>query len=226
MRGRFSPPRNGNTGTGPSVFSQLPAALSSPLSPPRSFLSLAYPTPRPASRSTVEGATLGLGKILGSLWALTYLALVVGNPKFQPMVDPALLHGKESGDAGAVLALAVSGGGDGGDFTGTADAGLHQDAVADAIYGDTASLAGVVAGDGAAVVTVPDAGVGVGAARSRSFGVVGAFSGWAKRRGVRRTERQRHRRRPSGAGASGELATSSGGARVAATPVLLVRTGK
>lgn len=62
-------------------------------------------------RSTVEGATLGLGKILGTCWALTYVALVLGKPRFQPMLDPSLLA--VEGGSVSMPALAISGGGSG-----------------------------------------------------------------------------------------------------------------
>ena len=46
-------------------------------------------------RSTVGGATLSLGKVLGTCWALTYLTLALGNPRYQTMADPSLLVAPE-----------------------------------------------------------------------------------------------------------------------------------
>ncbi|CAM9357176.1 unnamed protein product [Scytosiphon promiscuus] len=62
--------------------------------------------------STVEGAALGLGKILGACWALTYVALVLGKPRFQPML-PASRLGVETSPVSSPT-LAISGGGGGG----------------------------------------------------------------------------------------------------------------
>ncbi|CAN0246737.1 unnamed protein product, partial [Hapterophycus canaliculatus] len=64
--------------------------------------------------STVQGATLGLGKILGACWALTYVALVMGKPRFQTMLDPSLLAVEDAGGVASTPALALSRGGGGG----------------------------------------------------------------------------------------------------------------
>lgn len=52
------------------------------------------------------GAAVGLSKILGACWGFTYLALALGSPKFQSMVDPSL-----ASDASGGNPLLVGGGG-------------------------------------------------------------------------------------------------------------------
>lgn len=90
----------------PQVYAHLPLAL----------LPLALLHENPSiHRSTVEGATLGLGKILGACWTLTYVALVLGKPRFQRMLDPSLLLPVEdTGSGAATPALTLSGGGSSG----------------------------------------------------------------------------------------------------------------
>eukprot|EP00752_Nemacystus_decipiens_P009766 g8722.t1 len=179
--------------------------------------------------STVEGATLGLTKILGGCWALTYLALVVGNPKFQPMLDPSLLAVRDTPGS----AIAVSGGGSGGG--GSKNGGFHHPKTGAGVDGAVAS--GVSAGSTGTVVGTENldmtlaaapaviAGSGSAAAAAaggrRGFGVFRIVRRWTERRGRHRDSRRRHRRaRVCG----DELEHPGGSARVAA-PVL-VRAGK
>lgn len=151
----------------------------------------------------MKGATLGLAKIVGSCWALTYLALVVGNPKFQTMLDPSLLP-VEGTPATAVPAIGVSGGGGGG-RGGIADSGIGDatDGPRERVDVDDHAAAAVDGG-------------------GRGFGVVGAFGRWAEGRGRRRDSRRRRRRR--GRACGDELESSGGRARVAAP--MLVRARK
>ncbi|CAN0515431.1 unnamed protein product, partial [Ectocarpus sp. 12 AP-2014] len=122
--------------------------------------------------STVEGATVGLSKILGSCWALTYFALVLGKPRFQTMLDPSLLAGKASSAGGA--AVSVSGGG--GKNSGLSDGGV--------LAGGEVANTGEVA---EAHDVSPDGTV----KGSKARGVVGML----RRRAEHRRRRRRHRRR-------------------------------
>ena len=156
----------------------------------------------------MEGATLGLTKILGGCWALTYLALVVGNPKFQAMLDPSLLAAQDT--PVSVSAMVVSGGGVGGRSGG--DTGTSSTGRTDAESYD-AAVPAVVAGGGSAAAAEGD---------RRGFGAVRTFRRWVERRGRRRDSRRRRHHRVRVCG--DELETAGGSARVAA-PVL-VRAGK
>lgn len=167
------------------------------------------PPPTPLTRSTVEGATLGLTKILGGCWALTYLALVVGNPKFQTMLDPSLLAAQDT--PVSVSAIAVSGGG----RSGGNNAGFHRHKTGASTNRRVGTEDVVVAGGGG--------GAGAAEGGRRGFGVVRAFRRWAERRGRRRDSHRRRQRRRAGV-CGDELESSGGSARVAA-PVL-VRAGK
>ena len=80
---------------------------------------LVYHTPRRCCRSTVKGATVGLGKILGSCWVLTYITLVLSNPRFQPMIDPTFEA--PSADTAAAAAAKTIAGGSRGNHPGTVD---------------------------------------------------------------------------------------------------------
>lgn len=53
------------------------------------------------------GAAAGLSGILAGSWFFTYLALALGSPRFQNMVDPATL----AGDTSTAAAAPVRGGG-------------------------------------------------------------------------------------------------------------------
>ncbi|CAM9988703.1 unnamed protein product [Ectocarpus fasciculatus] len=117
-------------------------------------------------KSTVEGATIGLSKILGSCWALTYFALVLGKPRFQTMLDPSLLAGKAS-------AVSVSGGG--GKNSGLLDGGV---------------LAGSEAGNGGEVGENHDGFLdGGNTVGTKRRGIVGML----RRRAERRRRRRRGR---------------------------------
>ncbi|CAM9887442.1 unnamed protein product [Ascophyllum nodosum] len=70
-------------------------------------------------KSTVKGATLGLGKILGSCWVLTYITLALSNPRFQPMIDPTFEA--PSADTAAAAAAKTVAGGSRGNHPGTVD---------------------------------------------------------------------------------------------------------
>lgn len=58
----------------------------------------------------MDGAAVGLGKILGTCWLLTYLALALGFPKFQNMEHPSLASQTSTTIADPLL---VGGGGSG-----------------------------------------------------------------------------------------------------------------
>lgn len=58
----------------------------------------------------MDGAAVGLGKILGTCWLLTYLALALGYPKFQTMEHPSLAS---QGSTTIADPLLVGGGGRG-----------------------------------------------------------------------------------------------------------------
>ncbi|CBN74576.1 ABC transporter [Ectocarpus siliculosus] len=166
--------------------------------------------------STVEGATIGLSKILGSCWALTYLALVLGKPRFQTMLDPSLLAGKSSSAGGA--AVSVSGGG--GKNSGLLDGGLLL------ASGDVVNTGEVVENhDGS-----PDGGRSSTVKGSKARGVVGMLRRRAERRRRRRHRRRRRMAVTSAAAVSAEhdaasvLKTSGVTGRVAAPMPL--RAGK
>lgn len=164
-------------------------------------------TPPTCTRSTVEGATVGLTKILGGCWALTYLALVVGNPKFQTMLDPSLLPVQDV----PVSALAVSGGGSGSKKSAAA-------AVETCAAGAGETHAGIVGGGDCSAAPAAERG-------RRGFGGIGTVRRWAERRGRLRESRRnrRHRARVCG----DELESSGGGgARVVVTAPMVVRAGK
>lgn len=196
-------------------------------SPPLPAFPALTQSPPAFARSTVEGATLGLTKILGGCWALTYLALVVGNPKFQTMDDPSLLVFRGT----PVSTIAVSGGGGGGDK----NAGFHQKTGSHAVNGGFVGLRGRMDTDcdNEAATAVPGVfAEGVSAAATveggRGLGVIRTIRRWAERRDRRRRDcrRRRSRRRSRDrAGVCGdELEICGGGVKVAVPA--LVRAGK
>lgn len=193
-----------------------------------------YPPKIPFARSTVEGATLGLTKILGGCWAFTYLALVFGNPKFQTMVDPSLLPAVDT----PVSAIAISGGGGGGrgrsagkgagsrpragasvDGSVTGSSIASSTGRAKTADGDAAVAAvpGVIAQGGSSAAAAAAASEG----GRRGFGVVRTFHRWVERCGRHRRDSRRRRL----ARVCGDELERSGGSASVVAPVL-VRAGK